>query len=293
MSRGLVIFLISVAMAACYTPRYVHSPAAHNVPLFEKKNETKLGLYYSSVIGNRNSLGSRVDINRSSGLDFQFAYALDSRWFIESSWYHRKEVNDGDYSYLNLDSTVIRYSRNLYELGIGHSFRHKADDKFVFQLTGGIALGRYEFTDKGKDISNNEFSRYFRTRVLKVHFQPAMIYKMKSWLTNVISSRFSMMNFSNAQTNYSGDELNNFKLDSIGIRPAIFWEPAIVNTIGFKKIPGLKIEIQAGLSLLATKNFVDSRPFNLSAGVVLDPGKLFHKVTTVKKTRDSQISPNL
>jgi len=286
MIRVAALLVLVVCIYACYTPRYVHSPSAHNVPLFEKKGESKLGLYYSSVIGNRNSEGSRVDINRSSGMDIQLAYAINSKLFIHGSWYHRKEVNDGDYSYINLDSSVIRYNRDLIEIGAGYSLKKRTASKFGFQLSSGFAAGRYEFSDRGIDQQNTSFSRNFRTNVLKIHLQPAMIYSMRSWLTNIISSRFSLLSFNKVKSDYSATELNNFKLDSISYKPVIFWEPGIINTFSFKKIPGIKLEIQAGLSLLSSRNFVDTRPFNLSAGIIADPAKLFRNKNNRGKTKD-------
>jgi len=287
MTKPLLLILLIFIEASCYTPRYVYSPSAHNVPVFEKKGDSKIAFNYSSNIGSRNSEGSRVHINHSSGMDLQAAVALNKHWSAQLSYYNRKEKNDGDYSSSNLDRIVVRYNRNLAEAGVGYTRVMGKNGKLGYQIYGGIGFGKFRMFDNGKDASAQTFNRYFNTRVNKYYLQPAIIMRPSPTMAIIFSSRVSLLKFHSMHTDYNETELNNFKLDSIGYKPVLFWEPAFVHHFNLKKIPGLGFEYQLGLALLSSRNFVDARPFNFSAGLVLDLPKLLARKVKLAKTNKS------
>jgi hypothetical protein len=293
MKLGKLLYVGSLIIASsCYTPRYVYSPSAHNVPQFERKGDSKVAGYYSSIIGNRNSAGSRVNVNRSSGLDLQGAYAITDHWAVQSSYYLRNEKNDGDYSIFNLDSTVITYKRSLIEAGLGYFSPLAKSSKLRFQLFGGLGFGNFSFTDIGSDAGGQAYQRFFSTRVTKFYLQPAMVLNPSPRFTLGFSSRWTILKFHRIRSDYQPVELNNFKLDSIGYKAVSFWEPAIVNSFNFKKLPGISFEYQFGLGILISRNFVDARPFNFSGGIVFDIRKLFARQPT-GKTNSTNLGANL
>ena len=276
MLRSPLIWLTFLVLAGCYTPRYVYSPVAHNMPLLTQKGQASLGGNYSTNIGNRNSAGSKVRISTASGYDLQGAYAINRRWIITSAFYKRHERNDGDYSSQNLDSSVIRYRRTLYDIGAGYIIPLVAD-KMYLHVFGGIGFGKFGFTDIGADQSGMQEQHFHQAHASRIFLQPALSLMSSAYVSTTISSRFSSLHFSHIRTDYSADQLDSYQLDSISYSPTRLWEPAIIQTFHFKKVPGFSLQYQAGLSMLLSRNFVDVRPFNFSIGIFADPVRLFHR----------------
>lgn len=267
-------FLIMTGLASCYTPRYVYSPSAHNVPAFTEKNESKLGAYYSSNLTQKSIRNNQRKINKGAGLDVQGAYAISKRFAVQASYFNRTEQNEGSFSFFIRDSAAIRYRRNLTEAGFGYYTKMNEPGTAFFQLFAGIGTGRFKFTDNGIDQNNVAFAKYFNTKVTKFYLQPAIMVNYRKLITFSFSSRFSLLDFHNMRTNYTAPELNNYRLDSIGHSPVVFWEPAFVNSFAFKKLTGVLFEYQTGLSLLLSKRFLDARTFNFSIGAFMDIPKL-------------------
>ena len=265
-------FLI-VAVTSCYTPRYVYSPAAHNVPIFEKKGDSKLAFNYSANF----STQSAIEDHASTGIDLQGAYAISNKFALQVNYYQRREKNGGDFSALNLDSNIIKYTRHLTEIGFGYYHQLKRNRRAIFQVFAGIGLGRFGFTDIGRDQNNVYHNNFHDAGVTKLYVQPAFTIRKKSFAAS-LSSRFSLIFFKDIKTNYTATELDNYKLDSLDYRPRLFWEPSIINTFGFKKLPGLQLEFQVGMSLLESRLFIDYRTFNFSFGIILDPPRLLKNI---------------
>jgi len=172
---------------------------------------------------------------------------------------------------------VINYTRNLTEIGVGYYRQLMHNDQAIFQVFAGIGFGRFKFTDIGRDQFNVFHNNFHDAGITKLYVQPAFTIRNKNNFSASLSSRFSLVYFKDIKTDYNATELDNYKLDSLNYRPRLFWEPAIVNTFGFKKLPGLQLEFQAGLSLLQSRLFIDYRSFNFSAGILVDPPRLLKK----------------
>jgi len=261
---------------SCYTPRYVYSPSAHNVPVLVNKGDSKLAFNYSTNFSKRNESGAIVRNNKSSGFDLQGAYAMSKKFALQINYYQRKEKNNGDFSASNLDSSVINYKRDLTEFGFGYYRQLMRNHQAIFQVFAGIGIGRFKFTDIGRDQNNVFHNNYHDAGVTKLFLQPAFTIRNKNFSAS-LSSRFSLIYFRDIKTDYSANDLDNYKLDSLNYHPRLFWEPAIVNTFGFKKIPGLQLEFQAGFCILQSPLFIDYRSFNFSAGVLFDVPKLLKR----------------
>ena len=274
--RALPIAYCIFAATSCYTPRYVYSPAAHNVPVLVNKGDSKLAFNYSSNLSKKNTADAVVKNNHGSGIDLQGAYAISKKFALQINYYHRTEKNNGDFSAGNLDSSVINYTRNLTEIGFGYYRRLMHNDRGIFQVFAGVGFGRFKFTDIGRDQNNVFHNNIHDAGVTKLYVQPAFTIRNKNFAAS-LSSRFSLIFFRDIKTDYNSIELDKYKLDSLNSRPRLFWEPGIVNTFGFKKLPGLQLEFQVGLSLLESKLFIDYRSFNFSAGVLFDVPKLLKR----------------
>jgi hypothetical protein len=278
MKKVFCIFNFAVSifyLASCYTPRYVYSPSAHNVPVFTNKGDSKLAINYS-VNPAANAVKDSVPVRaKARGYDLQAAYAFAKHWAVQLNYYNRTERNAGDFDSGVRDSVVINYKRNLTEAGIGYFHALDNNKLSVFQIYAGIGMGKFSFTDNGKDQNRVLRSRYHQMNVTKLFIQPAFTVGNRNRFAASFSSRWSVIYFSNIKTNYTATELDNYKLDSLNYGPRVFWEPSVVNTFGFKKLPGLQLEFQAGFAFLLSHLFVDARSFNFSGGLLFDLPKLF------------------
>ena len=263
-----LIFISTIIISAsCTTPRYIYSPSAHNVPLLTQKGDSKLGAVYSTnAVGQEKKDGVEID-NRSRGYDLQGTVAITNNFAIQASHFYRWEKTEG-----GPDSITLKYKRNLTEIGLGYYLPINDKKNAFFQVFAGAGLGRFSFTD------NDKTGNYFhQANITKIYLQPAVLFKSKGSFTTSIAVRFSSINYSKIKTNYSASQLSNYFLEDLSGRAKWFFEPATVSSFGFKNIPGLRFEVQGGLSFLMARNYIDYRKFNFSIGSWIDIGSLFNK----------------
>ncbi len=268
------IFLLFI-LNSCYTPRYVYSPTAHNVPVLIKKGDSKLAFNYSINFADNTVKENVSTTGKARGYDLQAAYAFTNHWAGQLNYFNRNERNAGDFDNNILDSTVINYKRNLTEIGAGYFHALNENKQAMVQIFGGIGFGKFSFTDNGRDQNNVYRNRFHNMNITKLFIQPAFTVRSKRNFAASLSSRHSIIFFRNIKTDYSTIELDNYKLDSLNINPRVFWEPSVVNSFGYKKLPGVKFEFQLGMAFLMSRRFVDYRTFNFSAGLLFDLPKLF------------------
>jgi hypothetical protein len=261
----------------------VYSPSAHNVPVLTKKGDSKLAFNYSANFSDNAVKENVTTRGKARGYDIQGAYALSNHWAMQFNYFKRKERNAGDFDAGARDSVIINYKRNLVEFGAGY-FHALNDNKLaIVQIFAGIGFGSSGFTDMGRDQNNVFRSRFHNMHVSKLYFQAAFTIRSKMNFAASLSSRNSLVFFKDIRTDYSATELDNYKLDSLTISPRLFWEPSIINTFGFKKLPGLQFEFQLGMAFLMSRRFVDYRSFNFSGGMLFDLPKLLKKKTFSSK----------
>ncbi|RYY69491.1 MAG: hypothetical protein EOO13_09370 [Chitinophagaceae bacterium] len=263
--------------SACYTPRYVYSPAAQNIPLLTEKGDSKLGVLYSTNLTGSKTIDNQNFRGYSKGIDVHGAYAINKRFALQANYFSRSEMNGGDYTAAG-DSSVIRYKRNLTELGAGYYTQISGDKTsgLYVQIFGGAGFGKFSFTDNSKDNNNIPALNFHQANILKFYIQPAILFQSKKKVQVAMSSRFSMISYNNIKTDYSEDELLVYELSELGRGPIVFWEPAFVHTFGFSNFP-VRLEYQLGLSILMSHRFVDARSFNFSLGLQTDIARLLKK----------------
>lgn len=262
---------------ACYTPRYMYSPNATNVPNLTAKGDSKLAVYYSFGNKGRRSLpdGDDAKAFRNNGLDAQGAYAFSNHLGVLVNHSTRRETNSGSFENI-IDSAVIRYKRRLTELGVGYFGRFNKS-KSLFQVFVGYSFGQSGFTDAGKDGGNVYYNRYHRANISKVFLQPAIQADISPNFTTAFANRFNFVFYGNVQTDYTNEEQVRYLLDQVGGRATVFWEPSLINNFGIKELPGLRFELQVGFASLVSRKFLDYRTLNISIGTMADLGKLFAK----------------
>lgn len=262
-----VLICIIVAISSCNTPRYIYSPSAQQVPVLTQKGDSKIGaLYSTNAVGQEKKDGVEID-NRSRGFDLQGAVAITDHFAIQANHAYRWEKTEG-----GPDSITIQYKRNLSEIGLGYYLPINDKKNTFFQVFAGAGLGRFSFTD------NDKTGAYFHlANITKIYVQPAILFKSKGSFTTSVAMRFSGISYSKIKTNYTAGQVSDYYLDDLSGRTKWFFEPATVTSFGFKNVPGLRFEVQGGLSFLMARNYVDYRKFNFSIGSWLNIGQLFNK----------------
>ena len=275
---ALIGLLAVMLLPSCYSPRYVYSPIAHNVPLIQGKGDSKLAAHYSVNLGENKQFDNYGHVNQGHGLDIQAAYAITDHLAVQGSYASRNEKNYADYSVNSSDTSLITYQRRSAELGVGYYTYMTARRNAVFQVFGGLSLGRSTFSDRFlKEPAGQE--KYHHMDVTRLYLQPAIVIQAGQVYTTALSSRISLVYFRNISTNYTAEEQRSYQLEEPRSSGKIFWEPAFINYFGLKKLPGLKLELQCGLAFLMSQRFVDYRSFNFSAGFTADLPKLFSRKT--------------
>ncbi|MEP6948854.1 MAG: hypothetical protein ABI863_06255 [Ginsengibacter sp.] len=259
----IFLFLSSMSLCACYSPRYVYSPATQNIPLLNKKNDLELSAFYAGSIDAFEKKG-----NYNRGIDLQTAWAISNHFAVILNESARWEKNGGNDSFFPNDSSFLSYKRNFTEIGLGYFSPAKNNKKMQFQVFGGAASGSSKIYD---DFTSNSthVNKYHYSRVTKIFIQPAIMYSLFKNFSTALSSRFTEVIFSHIRTNYTPTELDNYILDSIAVSPVFFWEPAVSYTFGFKKFP-VKFQIQGSITVLLNHRFVEHRNANIGIGLTCD-----------------------
>ncbi len=261
MKNILISFFIFCNISSCYTPRYVYSPPAQNIPVIDKKNDVELAVNYGTSIDIFHSKG-----NYNRGLDLHTAWAFSNHFAIMLNENFRWESNGTNDTFFQRDSSFLTYKRNFTETGVGYFTSMKKNKKMWFQAFAGAAFGTSNIHD---DFFSNSIrsGKYHESRVTKLFVQPSFIYKAGPNFNAALSSRFTEILFSHIRTNYTSVELNNYLLDSLTVYPVFFWEPALTYTFGFKKVP-FKFRLQGSVSVLLNHRFVEYRSSNIGIGLV-------------------------
>lgn len=265
------LLMAAVVISGCYSPRYVYSPSTPNVPILKQKGDLYgAALYSKNVEGDKFNDTINIVRQQTGGLDLHGAVAVSKKWAIQSSYCYRQEKNHGNTITNNLDSTVVRYKRNLFEVGAGYFASPGKMNQTFFQVFGGVGFGRLSFTDIGRMRYEANYSRFFKARVTKFYIQPAIMFIDDEYpISTSLSSKFSMVYFSDVNTNYTTNEQELFLLSNVKAKPYIFWEPSVNLSAGFKNFPAIRLNTQFGFSFLMNKRFIDSRNVNVSIGCIM------------------------
>lgn len=267
-----VCFLIS-----CSTRRFAYSPSAHNVPVLTDKGDSKLGIVYSTNMVSTKTIGNDVFEGKGNGIDAQGAYAVSRHFAVQASFFSRREMNGGD-SPGSADSSVLRYKRNLTEIGAGYftKLTNEKNSGLFFQFFAGAGLGKFSFTDHTRTSNGNRVQNFHQADITKIYFQPALLFQHTDKLGIGLSSRFSVISYRNIKTDYTKDELLIYNLEELRPRPLVYWEPSFVNAFSLGSLP-VRLEMQVGLSILISGRMVNHRGRNFSLGLQSDIARLFKK----------------
>lgn len=277
MKTVLAVISLIIVFASCNTPRYAYSPTAHNVPILTRQGDSKLAANYSNNI---TSTATDDDDNQyeksvSHGFDLQGAVAVTNNIALQANYFYRSEkTTSTSSSYSDFARSSVKYQRRLFEFGAGYFTPVDKKQRMLFQVYAGAGLGKTKIADDGIEFSGIDYHRNYNTNITKFYLEPSITFRMKEIFAATVATRASIVKFRNIETNYSLLEKQDFNLDSLDRFAVAFFEPAFVGSFGFNKLPGFRIELQAGLCVLWEESFIDYRPFNFSVGLVFDIGKL-------------------
>jgi len=262
--------LVTMTGASCYAPRYVFSPATQNIPLLDHKNDLELSLGDG---GSLNMLHARG--NSYNGADLQGAWAISNHLAAILATGARWERSRDNDTYYAGDTSRLSYRGFYTEIGIGYYSPVRYNARMKFQGYAGMAFGNWDITDRY--TSNGvTVQKYHDSRPTKIFLQPSLTYRLfkNSWVG--FSSRLTAAVYRKIRTNYDARELDNYILDSLTVSPVFFWEPAVIYTQGFKKIP-VRIRLQGSLAILVNRRFIQHRTGNVALGIVADfPKRRLH-----------------
>lgn len=277
MRKFLCVIILVAMLASCETPRYAYSPTAHNVPVFTKQGDTKLSGSYSSNFDLVDDDGNNYHRNRANGFDVQAAVAVTNHFAILGSYYNRREssYSNGNYPY-SFDSVSIGAKREMYEVGAGYYKPIGSKQRGIFAIYAGAGFGKMKLNEKGTDANLGvPYTRYMNANLFKYYLEPSMSFRAGDVFTVSLATRFSGLRYKNIHSDYTNDEKISFNLDSLNRYTWYLIEPCVINSFGFKKLPGMRIEYQFGLSILLSEiESFNYRPFNFSLGLVFDIPKL-------------------
>lgn len=270
--RYISSIIACLVISSCYSPRYMYSPAASNLPVFSKKSDSKIAAYYS----NTHFGGRDVTSFYNYGFDLQLAYAPHDHWLVLLNQTNRYEKTSGNAETYQFDSISLRYKRTMTEIGGGYFTALTDSSKLFLQLVAGAGLGKYQLDENGKNAAGH-YSRFHRIGVTKVFFQPVLQVHYNRHFSISFASRFVLLWYHTANSDYTATEKDSYLLSGLTASPRFLWEPSLVNNFSFSKLNAVQFELQLGFAALISRRFFDYRSVNLSVGAVWDLTKLKKK----------------
>ena len=277
--RNKICFVaIVISLFSCNTNyRYIYTASPANNPYFTKKGESKLTADYSS------SSNIRAVNKYAAGIDLQAAYALSDHWALASAYYNRREKDV--FSFIEngpFESSVVRYKRNLFDIGGGYFVSLNKRETITFNFYGGMSFGEFSFTDNGIDSSGANYSRYHNNGITRWFFQPSFNFMPGEYVRFSYATKFSSVHYGDVQTSYTPQQLKYLYLNKVDNNTFVFIEPSINVQFGLPEIPWLNLD--AGMSwtsnpfnVLIFSNAVKVRSVNSSIGLNFDFSKMKKK----------------
>jgi len=269
------VFVISIALISCRTPRFIYSPAPPNNPYLREKGESKLAAYYSTAADEND-----LDDEYNDGLDLQAAYAISNNWALTADHFKRSEkdvVRDYNSS-STFDSSIIRYKRHLTSFGGGYFLPITKDKNIMINIYGGLGFGEFSFTDNGRN-GGTAVSRHYNSNMTKWYIQPAMNFFAGKYFRTGLIGKLSWVHYGDASTSYTSTELTYYDLDALRGNTLSFFEATWNMQVALKKMSWLYLD--GGFTVCSepfdNNTLLEARNFNASIGLSIDFSKMKKK----------------
>lgn len=268
MKRHLLLLVAFVTIfSSCSIYRYIYTASPANNPYFTKKGQSKIAGYYSSN-------GENTETDRANGYDLQGAYAISDRWAVIAGYYHRNERQISIGGSQQVDSSLVKYKRHLFDIGTGYILPLNEKRTTTFNIYGGFAWG--EFALKDENVGSGYY-RFHKSSISKYFFQTSINYMPNERVHISFLVKPSFVHYGNIQTDYNLQELTKYGLNYLNKNTIIFVDAGLNVQLGLPKYPWVKLD-----AMLATT----SRPYflpdalavytaNVSIGLSFDLSKTY------------------
>ena len=220
-SSYAVIWLFFIIMLESCSMSY-YTPNAQNVPLNDEKLEGGANLSFQKGLYSR-------------GLNLQTAFSPVNHFGILLNYHYFSAT----YSYTssnfftgvsNTDEGEVK--RNFVEMGMGYYI--KFQEKFVFEVYGGMGWGNSNFENHGDTYYNINHIRGKLTDN-RYFLQPAIGWILSEHFELAFSNRFCLLNYKDLILR-GGSEINVYELLRVDDNPLFLIEPAVTLRVGGKNI---------------------------------------------------------
>lgn len=266
----LLALLFVAFLISCNNYRYINTATPPNNPYFLKKGDSKLTAYYSS---NADSRPAKV---YAHGLDLQGAYAFRNHWALTASYFNRAEKDDYSKNFTIDDSSVLTYSRNLFDMGAGYFVAINPEKTTTFNAYGGYGKGSYFFNDDIHDGQTTTYHRYHKADINKFFVQPSVNFIPQDYLRLALAAKVSFLHYGNIRTSYTADELSYYSLDKVDGSTLVFVEPSLDFQVGMPNAPWMQLDMLFSF-ISSTQRFgqhLRTRGTNISIGLNFDFSKI-------------------
>jgi hypothetical protein len=237
----LLCNLVILSLICGYSQPY-YAPNMHNVPLFQEKNDARLGAAIS--IAKPYLIGGEI----------QVTYAITNNIGVMVNGISGKDIFPDV-----LGGTGLLWDKQLKLIEFGSGYSKSLNNKFVFETYGGLGFGKLFY----KQTYSLNFIRYF--------IQPAIGYTTKD-IDLAFSTRFIRLNSTNIQYEDNIWSYYRENLDYIiNNNFLIFIEPAITfrydPNVTYKRLSFIEFQVQIGLSQNLNNTEFKQKNFNFSIGL--------------------------
>ncbi|MEO6288719.1 MAG: hypothetical protein ABIO76_02295 [Ginsengibacter sp.] len=264
------IFFLLFICISCTNYRYINAAFPPNNPYFTKKGDSKITAYYST------NADARPAKQYAYGVDLQAAYAVGNHWALTASYFNRKEKDVYSSSYNIYDSSIVHYTRNLFDVGAGYFFSFNAEKTLTANFYAGLANGKFLFHDDGLDRNQAGYKRYYESTITKWYLQPSVNFMPLDYFHMAFATKVSFVHYGKIKSSYTTDELEYFSLNKVANKTLTFVEPSFDFQVGLPSLPGINLDILFSAINNAHRegSHISVRGSNFSIGLNIDLSKI-------------------
>ncbi|UKJ08457.1 hypothetical protein [Solitalea lacus] len=242
MKNTLLLILLppTLFFPSCSMTKYFPTPV--QTPLLTEKNELK--------------------VTTSMPGDISVAYAPDKNigLFSNISFY-----NESQPSSTTINGNKEENEKNghhlVFEAGAGY-FR-KYEQNLLFELYGGVGLGRFKIDSK---FTNDPINYNYQIPTYKFFINPSFGIK-KKYVELAFSMRLTALNFGKSTTNFNGEMIEVDELGNLDHQTTFFYEPSFTVRAGLQPV---KFHYQLGYSRKYGNKSLNYMPIFSTLGITID-----------------------
>lgn len=197
--------MIIISFSACtVSKRYLHNAQPAFIPMLKEKNEGYASAYFHSNDSEENS-------SSGNGVNVQAGYALTKGFALLGGYSYIG--HNSNYEGFNADpfeSSDVKYKRS--EVTLGLNFFTLSDKKKVaFNVVLGSTVGKLKINETGA-FQSSPYQRRFEANEFAIFLQPGLNLYPASIFSLGIAPKLSYISYTKDNTNYTTDELRQFRL---------------------------------------------------------------------------------